>query len=131
MSAVRYHREGTAERTVKATSARARPTAFATSSPAVPTVMLRLVGEAYDPLSTRDAGVAAVDAGDAAVSTADGGSVVSDASVAGDAGETLYEQSPDGCGCRAAGASGRRTRGAWALSVGALALLRRRRRDAR
>ena len=103
---------------------------IATSSPAVPTVMLRLVGQAYDPLSTRDAGATPSDAGvdrDAGASASDASS--DDAGAAeGDAGETLYDQSPVGCGCRTTGTAPGRG-GWWALGLGALALLRRRRRE--
>jgi len=103
---------------------------IATSSPAVPTVMLRLVGQAYDPLSTRDAGATPSDAG----ADRDAGASASDASredagtAEGDAGEMLYEQSPEGCGCRTTGTAPGRG-GWWALGLGALALLRRRRRE--
>lgn len=102
---------------------------IATSSPSVPTVMLRLVGEAYDPLSTRDSGTVRVDSGTAR----DSGGAADDAAVSDDAGavdggEVLYEQPAEGCGCRAAGSTPAGARW-WALGLGALALLRRRRRE--
>jgi MYXO-CTERM domain-containing protein len=87
--------------------------------------MLRLVGEAYDPLSTRDSGTARVDSGTAR----DSGGAADDAgAVEGDGGEVLYEQPAEGCGCRAAGSTPAGSRW-WALGLGALALLRRRRRE--
>lgn len=106
---------------------------IATSSPSVPTVMLRLVGEAYDPLSTRDSGTVRVDGGTARDSggEADDAAVTDDAgAVDGDGGEVLYEQPVEGCGCRAAGSTPARGRW-WAMGLGALALLSRRRRRAR
>ena len=106
---------------------------IATSSPSVPTVMLRLVGEAYDPLSTRDAGAMTADSGVARDASAPPGDVLAgdDAGKAtGDTGEMLFEQQPDGCGCRTTGSRATRGRG-WALGLGALAVLRRRRAKAR
>nr|MBK7065759.1 hypothetical protein [Deltaproteobacteria bacterium] len=97
---------------------------IATSSPSVPTVMLRLVGEAYDPLSTRDSGTARVDSGTARDSGGepDDAAVTDDAGAGdGDGGEVLYEQPAEGCGCRAAGSTPARGRW-WALGLGALAL---------
>ena len=102
---------------------------IATSSPSVPTVMLRLVGEAYDPLSTRDAGMTNTDSGvarDATTPTADVMAGDDASNAKSDAGELLFEQQPDGCGCRTGGSSTRRGSG-WALGLVALATLRRRR----
>lgn len=109
---------------------------LATSSPSMPTVMLRLVGEAYDPLSGRDAGAnPGTDAGvvrrdaspgdDAGTADPDAGVVDTDAG-----GGEIYEESPAGCGCRVGeGAAPAGDRG-WVAGLGALAvaLLRRRRR---
>lgn len=105
---------------------------IATSSPAVPQVQLRLVGEAYDPTSTRDAGSVATDGGTVrrdAGGPGDDASVEGDDAgvVEGDGGDAAYEESGDGCNCRATGSTAPRPR-AWWLGLGALALLRRRRR---
>ncbi len=104
----------------------------ATSSPAVPQMMLRLVGEAYDPLAGRDAGTSTADAGvprrDAAAGD-DAGESTDDAGlVEGDGGEVFVE-GQEGCGCRVVGGATTRARG-WSLGLGALAmaLLGRRRR---
>lgn len=105
-----------------------------TSAPSVPSIMLHLVGEGYDPNSTRDAGpVTQSDAGgDVVESRYDSGNVFDDVPTDDDAAKPedggVETRELSGCGCRVGGHSTHGAMGAMGVLLAMCVAARRQRR---